>query len=104
MTDLDTLMRVRFCKQRMGEVSVDDRQWVETFHLVRSMNNVHRHLEYFVPETGGYPSRDRWIEWLAVLGNIGWQDEAHRVKYLWFTVLEKPNFVRPLSSSPATSR
>ena len=95
MTDLDTLMRVCFCKQRMGEVSVDDHRWVETFHLVRSMNNLHNRLAYVMPESGGYLSRNRWIEWLAVLGNIGWQDEAHRVNYLWFTLLEQPNFVKP---------
>ena len=97
LSDYKSIMDVCFCKQRMGEVTVDDPQWVATFHVVRSMNNLHRRLEYVVPETGGYPSRDRWIEWLSVLGNIGWQDDAHQVNYLWFTLLEQPNFVSPLT-------
>lgn len=102
LRDYASIMRACFCKQRMGEVSVDDESWVATFHLVRSMNNLHRRLEYVMPETGGYPSRDRWIEWLAVLGNIGWQDEAHRVNYLWFTLLEKPEFLRPQPTTTTT--
>lgn len=49
-------MRACFRKQRTGEVSVDDHSWVETFHLVRTMNNLHRRLEYVVPETGAIPT------------------------------------------------
>ena len=83
---------VLFQKQRMGLVKVDDAYWQATFDLVRSMNNIHGRLS-FLDEAGSYTSRERWIEWLAKLSQISWEDEAHKVNYLWFTILERPDFV-----------
>jgi hypothetical protein len=94
--DYASLLRVCSSKGRMGSVQVDDPSWVATFDLVRSLNNLHRRLDYVVPETGGYPNRARWMDWLSVVGNLPWQDEAHKLNYLWFTLLEQPDFVRPM--------
>ncbi|KAL7565070.1 hypothetical protein ACA910_005080 [Epithemia clementina (nom. ined.)] len=82
---------VLFQKQRMGLVKVDDKSWQATFDLVRSMNNIHGRLNFL--ESGTYTSRERWIEWLAKLSQISWEDEAHKANYLWFTILERPDFV-----------
>jgi hypothetical protein len=31
---------------------------------------------------------------MAKLGNLGWEDEKHKLNYIWFSLLEKPGFVR----------
>lgn len=85
------LFSILFQKQRMGLVKVDDQTWQANFDLVRSMNNLHGRLTFF--EGGIYASRIRWIEWLAQLSKINWEDEKHIQNYLWFTILERPDFV-----------
>mmetsp|Transcript_12537 Transcript_12537/g.25962 ORF Transcript_12537/g.25962 Transcript_12537/m.25962 type:complete len:434 (-) Transcript_12537:481-1782(-) len=85
------LFSVLFQKQRMGLVKVDDNYWQSNFDLVRSMNNLHGRLGFF--ESGSNISRIRWIELLAQLSQITWEDEAHKTNYLWFTILERPDFV-----------
>jgi hypothetical protein len=95
LTDYGTLVNICSCKARMGSVLVDDPSWVATFDLVRSLNNLHRRLDYAVPETGGYPNRSKWVDWLSVVSNLQWEDDAHIVNYLWYTLLEKPDFIRP---------
>mmetsp|Transcript_19306 Transcript_19306/g.41530 ORF Transcript_19306/g.41530 Transcript_19306/m.41530 type:complete len:514 (+) Transcript_19306:108-1649(+) len=85
------LFSVLFQKQRMGLVKVDNLQWQANFDLVRSMNNLHGRLGFF--EAGAYASRIHWIQWLAQLSQITWEDDAHKTNYLWFTILERPDFV-----------
>ena len=86
------LFDVLFQKQRMGLVKVDDASWQATFDLVRSMNNIHGRLQ-FLGESGSFASRVKWIEWLAKLSQISWEDEAHKANYIWFTLLERPDYV-----------
>ena len=88
----DELFSILFQKQRMGLVKVDNPTWQANFDLVRSMNNLHSRLDY-LEKSGSYASRIRWLEWLAKLSQITWEDEAHKVNYLWFTILERPDFV-----------
>ena len=91
-------------KQRMGLVLSDDPTWVATFDLVRPLNNLHRRLEY--RKSGGdddgddnaYKSRAAWAEWLAVVANLPWIEDARKVNYVWYTLLEQPGLVKPLSS------
>lgn len=97
-----------FWKRRMGLIKVDDKEWEAQFDLVRSMNNLHNRLDYVVSkrhspsmeDTGfntlkaGFGSRDKWVEWLVKLGTgLPWEDDKHRLNYLWFTLLEKPDFI-----------
>ncbi len=86
------IFRVFFNKQRMGLIKVDDLEWEKKFDLVRSMNNLHGRLQFV--EEGALEDRVKWVEWLAKLGNLGWEDDKHKINYLWFTILEKPDFVR----------
>lgn len=91
-------------KQRLGLVKVDDKSWQATFDLVRSMNNIHGRLQFLEVGRGGgggekggttttYASRERWIEWLAKLSQISWEDDAHKINYLWYTLLEQPDYI-----------
>lgn len=86
------IFKVFFNKQRMGLIKVDDLEWERKFDLVRSMNNLHGRLQFV--EDGALENRGKWVDWLAKLGNLGWEDDKHKVNYLWFTILEKPDFVR----------
>lgn len=90
---LHALYTICMAKQRMGLVLSDDPSWVATFDLVRPLNNLHRRLEYIREDGGGYRSRDAWIEWLSVVGNLPWIGEARKVNYLWFALLEQPELV-----------
>jgi len=116
---LETLYRVCLNKQRMGLVLSDDAHWVATMDLVRPLNNLHSRLEYRVKiqmenKNGSasgsdnnnhtnnhhacsyyaYKSRNDWIAWLAVLANLPWIEDARKVNYLWFTLLEQPGLVK----------
>ncbi|CAB9502971.1 expressed unknown protein [Seminavis robusta] len=99
-----------FWKRRMGLIKVDDKDWEGQFDLVRSMNNLHNRLDFVVStrhntvtaanNNGHYKSkcsfasRTLWVEWLAKLGTgLAWEDDKHRINYLWFTLLEKPEFI-----------
>jgi hypothetical protein len=108
-----------FWKRRMGLIKVDDKEWEGQFDLVRSMNNLHNRLDYVVSigdhvssiapipsstkhgqhhhqhkYTCSFASRFKWVEWLAKLGTgLAWEDDKHRLNYLWFTLLEKPEFI-----------
>ena len=93
---LQTLYTVCINKQRMGLVLSDDAMWVATMDLVRPLNNLHRRLEYRTTD-GQYVNRERWIEWLAVQANLPWIGDARKVNYLWFTLLEQPGLVCPVS-------
>jgi hypothetical protein len=86
------IFKVFFNKQRMGLIKVDDLEWERKFDLVRSMNNLHGRLQFV--EEGALEDRGKWLEWLTKLGNLGWEDDKHKINYLWFTILEKPEFVR----------
>ena len=94
----------------MGLIKVDDKNWEGQFDLVRSMNNLHNRLDFVVslPDSAGtvprargqykakcsFASREKWMEWLAKLGTgLAWEDDKHRINYLWFTLLEKPEFI-----------
>eukprot|EP00980_Cylindrotheca_fusiformis_P028991 scaffold22689_cov163-Cylindrotheca_fusiformis.AAC.6 len=96
LRDYGTLVNICSCKARMGSVQVDDPKWVATFDLVRSLNNLHRRLDYVNPEIGGYPNRSKWVEWLSVVANLQWEDDTHIVNYLWYTLMEKPEFIQPI--------
>lgn len=85
------IFKIFFNKQRMGLIKVDDLEWEKKFDLVRSMNNLHGRLQFV--EEGALEDRAKWVDWLTKLGNLGWEDDKHKVNYLWFTILEKPEFV-----------
>lgn len=87
----ESLYRVCLHKQRMGLVLSDDPNWVAIFDLVRPLNNLHRRLEYM--EGGTYKSKEAWIEYLSVIGNLGWIGEARKLNYLWFALLEAPKLI-----------
>ena len=90
---LHALYTICMSKQRMGLVLSDDASWVATFDLVRPLNNLHRRLEYIKEDGGGYRSRNSWIEWLSVVGNLPWIGDARKVNYIWFALLEQPELV-----------
>lgn len=82
-----------FRKRRMGAVKLDNGgEWDAKFDLVRSMNNVHCRLDHILGDQGAYRNRFAWSEWLAKLNAVGWEDEKHKLNYVWFTLLEKPDF------------
>jgi hypothetical protein len=87
------LYKVCVNKQRMGLVLSDDPSWVATFDLVRPLNNLHRRLEYKDPVTGGYLSKEGWIDWLVLLNNLPWLDDNRKLNYVWFTLLDQPDMV-----------
>ena len=97
LTDYSTLINVCSCKARMGLIQLDDPSWVATFDLVRSLNNLHRRLDYVVPDTGGYPNKSKWIDWLSKISTLQWEDDTHKINYLWHTLLEKPEYIQPSS-------
>ena len=95
---LHGLYTVCLAKQRMGLVLSDDPSWVATFDLVRPLNNLHRRLEYIKEDgSGGYRSRDTWVEWLSVVGNLPWIGEARKLNYIWFALLEEPDLIKQYS-------
>lgn len=94
---VQSLYTVCINKQRMGLVLSDYPAWVAKMDLVRPLNNLHRRLEYRTVD-GYYTSRERWIEWLAVQANLPWIEDARKVNYLWFTLLEQPGLVKPDSA------
>jgi hypothetical protein len=95
LTDYATLINISSCKARMGYIQLDNPSWVATCDLVRSLNNLHRRLDYVVPETGGYPSKSKWIDWLSKISTLPWEDDTHKINYLWHTLLEKPEYIQP---------
>jgi len=117
-----------FWKRRMGLIKVDDKAWEGQFDLVRSMNNLHNRLDYVVQESDtttaaitnttsqdgnndhyhqakcSFASQDKWIEWLAKLGTgLPWEDNKYRINYLWFTLMEKPEFIYSHVKTPSTT-
>lgn len=91
---LQALYTVCLAKQRMGLVLSDDPSWTATFDLVRPLNNLHRRLEYIKEDgSGGYRSKDKWIEWLVVLNTLPWIGEARKLNYMWFALLEQPELI-----------
>jgi len=100
---LQALYKICLSKQRMGLVLSDDASWVATFDLVRPLNNLHRRLEYInVTGGGGYRSREAWINWLHVIGNLPWIGEARKLNYIWFTLLEQPEMITNTAASEST--
>ena len=92
----NSLFQVLYNKQRMGLVKVDHVQYQATFDLVRSMNNLHRRLEFRGQDCEGW-KRDRWIDFLETMSKLRWEDDCHKLNYIWFTVLERPDFVHQIS-------
>ena len=88
----DNLYKVCMYKQRMGLVLSDDATLNANFDLVRPLNNLHRRLEYLNAE-GKYRSRQAWVEYLSVLGNLPWIGDARTINYLWFALLEAPKMI-----------
>jgi hypothetical protein len=86
------IFSVFFNKQRMGMIKVDNAAWEAKFDLVRSMNNLHGRLDYL--QKGVFQSRATWVEWLAKLGSLGWEDDKHKLNYIWYTLRERPEFIR----------
>ena len=85
------MFSVFFYKQRMGLIKVDDKTWENNFDLVRSMNNLHGRPTFV--DQGSFRSRSKFVDWLAKLGNLAWEDEKHKLNYIWFSLLEKPDFL-----------
>jgi hypothetical protein len=83
-----------FRKSRMGLIRVDDASWNARFDLVRSMNNLHSRLDYLDPLSGSFSTQAMFIEWLARINSISWQDDQHRLNYIWFTLIERPDFIK----------
>jgi hypothetical protein len=66
-------------------------EWEHKFDLVRSMNNLHSRMDYI--DGGAFVERSKWVEWLAKLNKASWADDKHKLNYLWFTLLEKPDMI-----------
>mmetsp|Transcript_2823 Transcript_2823/g.3795 ORF Transcript_2823/g.3795 Transcript_2823/m.3795 type:complete len:105 (+) Transcript_2823:1-315(+) len=66
-------------------------EWEHKFDLVRSMNNLHSRMDYI--DGGAFIDRSKWVEWLAKLNKASWADDKHKLNYLWFTLLEKPDMI-----------
>jgi hypothetical protein len=71
---------------------VDDFQWNATFNLVFRMNTRHGRGEFL--RDGTFDSRTNWVNWLARLARLqdAEIDEATQLNYLWYTLLENPDF------------
>jgi hypothetical protein len=80
-----------FLKRRMGAIKVDDPEWEAKFDLVRSMNNLHSRMDFI--DNGALVDGNKWVEWLAKLNCLGWEDDKHKLNYMWFTLLEKPDLI-----------
>ena len=93
---LEHLYTVCINKQRMGLVLSDNAVWVATFDLVRPLNNLHRRLEY--RNGTQYKSRAEWVDWLSVVANLPWIEDARKINYVWFTLLEQPGWVQLTAS------
>lgn len=89
---LKQLASLFFRKRRMGAVTLDHGGcWDSQFDLVRSMNNLHTRLDFL--DQGAYTNRRTWVSWLDKLNKAQWEDDQHKLNYLWFTLLEKPDFI-----------
>jgi hypothetical protein len=80
-----------FRKRRMGAIKVDDPEWEAKFDLVRSMNNLHSRMDFI--DNGALVSGNKWVDWLEKLNCLGWEDDKHKLNYMWFTLLEKPDLI-----------
>jgi hypothetical protein len=71
----------------------DNKAWEGKLNLVSEMNRRHGRLEYL---TNGHFTSDRrrwkWLEKLASLSSWNEPDAAKRVNYLWYELLEHPEF------------
>ena len=79
-------------KHRMGLVLCDDASLNALVDLVRPLNNLHRRLEY-KNDQGQFDDIAKWMDWIMTLSNVPWIDEARRVNYIWFTLLEQPTMI-----------
>jgi hypothetical protein len=82
-----------FLKRRMGAIKVDDTQWEAKFDLVRSMNNLHSRMDYMDDGAMVSGHDNKWVQWLEKLNTVSWEDDKHKLNYLWFTLLEKPDLI-----------
>jgi len=89
---LSQLYHLCINKQRMGLVLSDDKDLNALVDLVRPLNNLHRRLEY-KDEQGNFSNVDTWLGWLQALSNLPWLDEARKLNYIWFTLLEQPAMI-----------
>jgi hypothetical protein len=78
----------------IGAVSVDNDIWQAKFDLVVEMNRKHGRGEYL--RDGVFESQEDWLNCLERLAGVGENDEtddARRLNFLWYTLLEKPEYV-----------
>jgi hypothetical protein len=78
----------------IGEARVDDEIWHAKFDLVVEMNTKHGRGEFL--RDGVFDSQDDWLNCLERLAGVGENDEtedARRLNFLWYTLIEKPEFI-----------
>ena len=76
-------------KHHMGLVKSDDNNLMALVELVQPLNKLHRRLEY-KDDQGNWTNADQWLAWLQVLSTLSIEDEARKLNYIWFTLLEDP--------------
>jgi hypothetical protein len=78
----------------LGRVTVDDKSWQAKFNLVAEMNTKGRGK--FL-QSGVFDSKIEWVAWLDRLAALdvenGETGDARRLNFLWYTLIEKPEFI-----------
>jgi hypothetical protein len=75
------------------KVCVDDKSWEAKFDLVAEMSK-HGRFEFL--RGGAFDSQVDWVNWLDRITGLGEDDgvdDARRLSFLWYTLIEKPEFV-----------
>jgi hypothetical protein len=89
---------------------VDDADWTATYKIVVEMNMKYGRGEFM--ESGVFPDRVTWMDWVIRLANVApvedveminkgqeeevyevQDDETRQLNYIWYTLLEKPDFI-----------
>jgi hypothetical protein len=78
----------------LRKVTVDDKSWQAKFNLVAELKTKGR--DEFL-QSGVFDSKIEWVAWLARLAALDEGneevDDARRLNFLWYTLIEKPEFI-----------
>lgn len=80
---------------RLEEIRVDDARWQAKLNLVICMNRKYGRSAFM--DDCGFSCKAKWVDLLAKLADSSSpehaeQEEERRVNYLWYSLLEKPDF------------
>jgi hypothetical protein len=92
------------------QIRVDDAGWTATYKMVVDMNTKYGRGEYM--EGGVFPDKVAWMDWVIRLANVAPAEETEeeeqeeleegedqqdfetcRLNYIWYTLLQKPDFI-----------